>query len=120
MLIMRRFTLPCRWAATALLLSSLFVLLGAPVCQSERCPMAAGQRAACRAMGLDCCRDKGGAVSHGSHLAPALAPAVLPGGTQALTGPDSDVAGSRSSPPNAAPAVVQGVGLFTLFAVFRI
>jgi hypothetical protein len=120
MIVMRRFAAPCHWAATVLLLSSLLVLLGAPVCESDSCPMSASQRATCRAMGLDCCQAKGGAVSHSSPQAPALAPALAPGCTPTLAAQDQGSAGASSSLPDAAPAVLQGVGLFTLLAVFRI
>lgn len=111
---------PCRRAATALLLSSVLVLLGAPVCESDSCPMGAAQRLTCRSMGLECCQAKGGAVSHGSAQAPALEPALAGGGAPALPAKDQGIADAAASLPDAAPAVVQGVGLFTLLAVFRI
>lgn len=102
-----------------LLLSSLALLFGVPVCVSDGCPMNASQRAVCRAMGLDCCQAKGGAVSHSSPPAPALAAALAPG-TPTLAGQDQASRNAGSSLPDAAPAVLQGVGLFTLLAVFRI
>jgi hypothetical protein len=104
----------------AFLLSGLLLLLGAPVCQSDSCPMRASQRARCRAMGLDCCQAKGGAVGHAAPQAPALAAALAPGCVPVLGPQDQGAAGASSSLPDAAPAVLQGVGLFTLLAVFRI
>src|SRR5579864_3117127 len=120
MAVMRRLSLPCRWAATVLLLSTVLTLLGAPVCQSKRCPMGAAQRATCRAMGLDCCRDKGGAVSHATPQAPVLSPALAASCTPPLAARAQGAVDARSSLTDAAPAVIQGVGLFTLLAVFRI
>ncbi|HYL05515.1 MAG TPA: hypothetical protein VE075_05725 [Thermoanaerobaculia bacterium] len=117
---MRRLPSACRWAATVLVLSSLLTLLGAPVCESDSCPMSASQRAACKAMGRECCQGKGGAVSHASPRAPAPAAALAGGGLPMLAVQDQGAAGSVSSLPDAAPAVLQGVGLFTLLAVFRI
>src|SRR5271169_3627596 len=119
MIVMRELA-ACRWAATVLLLSSLVLLLGAPVCESDSCPMSASQRAACRAMGRDCCQGKAGGVSHASQPAPVLEAALAPGCTPAFTGQDRGAADASSSLPDAAPAVLQGVGLFTLLAVFRI
>ena len=102
-----------------LLLSSLALLFGVPVCVSDGCPMSASQRAVCRAMGLDCCQAKGGAVSHSSPPAPALAATLAPG-APALAGQERGSGNRASSLPDASPAVLQGVGLFTLLAVFRI
>lgn len=120
MILMRRFAPCCRWATTVLVLSGLLLLLGAPVCESDSCPMSASQRAKCRAMGLECCQGKGGGVSHASPQAPALAAALAAGCTATLAPRDQGAAGASSSLPDAAPAVLQGVGLFTLLAVFRI
>jgi hypothetical protein len=119
MILMRRFAPSCRWAATVLLLSGLLLLLGGPVCESDSCPMSVSQRAKCRTMGLDCCQGKGG-VSHASPQAPPLAPALAAGCAPTLAAQDQGAAGASSSLPAAAPAVLQGVGLFTLLAVFRI
>jgi hypothetical protein len=119
-ILMRRFAPSCRWAATVLLLSGLLLLLGGPVCESDSCPMSVSQRAKCRTMGLDCCQGKGGVVSHASPQAPPLAPALAAGCAPTLAAQDQGAAGASSSLPAAAPAVLQGVGLFTLLAVFRI
>jgi hypothetical protein len=109
-----------RWALALLLLSVPLALFGAPVCQSERCPMSAARRAACRATGLDCCRNQSGSVSHAPVHALAPAPATAAGGTPDLGAEDQPAGTASSSQLDAAPAVIQGVGLFTLLAVFRI
>ena len=117
---MRRLAAACRWAATVFVLGSLFFLPGGTVCESNRCPMSASQRATCRAMGRACCPGNGGAISHESPQAPVLEPALAAGCVPTLAGQDRRAADARSSLPDAAPAVLQGVGLFTLLAVFRI
>lgn len=102
-----------------LVLSGALLLAAAPVCASDRCPMGAAQRATCRAMGLDCCQSRRGSLSHASPQAPALAPALAPGRAAEIATGDGAVTASPSL-PDAMPAMVQGVGLFTLLAVFRI
>jgi len=117
---MMRFTSLLR-ATTAILLSgAVLLLLGLPVCSSEACPMAKMDRALCRAMGLDCCGASSGRLSHNSAqvAAPDLAASVM-----ALAAAAAPAAGAGRDPSllaPAAPAVIQGVGLHTLFAVFRI
>jgi hypothetical protein len=105
---------------TAPLVASLLLLLATPVCDSDRCPMSATQRAACRSMGLDCCQTQGGAVSHTSPHAQVLVAALAPAGAAVVAERDRGGARASSALPDAAPAVVQGVGLYTLLAVFRI
>ena len=107
-------------ASAALTVAALLIaFLGAPVCFSSACPMSGAQRAACKAMGRECCGTKGGQVTH-APVAPALVLAAVPG-AQALAAPATETAPfDGSSRPVAAPAVTQGVGLFTLFAAFLI
>ena len=116
------YTLPVKTlrTATALFLgTALLLLLGTPVCSSSACPMNAAERAVCKAMGRDCCGTQGGPTAHGS-VAPApdlaVAPAALAASTPTLA---TDVFHPPTG-PDAAPAVIQGVGLFTLLAVFLI
>jgi hypothetical protein len=102
---------------------AVLLLLGLPVCSSAACPMAQSgkmDRALCRAKGLDCCGASAGRVSHGSPelAAPDLAASVVALATAAA--PAAATAGDSSRLAPAAPAVIQGVGLHTLFAVFRI
>jgi hypothetical protein len=105
------------------LAAALLLLLEAPICSSSACPMKAGGRAICLAvgtMGMDCCQGASG------HLAPSPAGALQPDLALAAAGSLTAPAPSGSLPVSprqdapAAPAIVQGVGLFTLFAVFLI
>lgn len=108
-------------ASIVLTIAALLIgFLGVPVCSSSACPMSGAERAACKAMGRECCGTKGGEVSH-APVVPALvlaaAPAVL-----ALAAPAAATAAvaDLSKEIAAAPAILQGVGLFTLFDVFLI
>ena len=108
-------------AAIALaLVTALLGFLGLPVCFSAACPMSGTERSACKAMGRECCGTKGGQVSH----APAVPAPVLAAGlavpSLAVPAAVTAVAFAGLSGAIAAPAVLQGVGLFTLFAVFLI
>jgi len=108
-------------AATAVLMAgAVLLLLGLPICSSSACPMAKMDRGLCRAMGLDCCRAAAGRVSHDSPrlASPDLALSVQAVVAAAAPATLTDRDPSRLAP--AAPAVIQGVGLHTLFAVFRI
>jgi hypothetical protein len=108
-------------AATAVLLAAaVLLLLGLPVCSSAACPMAKMDRGLCRAMGLDCCRAGTGRVSHDS---PRIASPELAASVQAVVAAAVAATAADRDPAwlaPAAPAVIQGVGLHTLFAVFRI
>ncbi len=108
-------------AATAVLLAgAVLPLLGLPVCSSVACPMAKMDRGLCRAMGLDCCRAGAGRVSHDS---PRLAPPDLAAAVQAVAAAAAPASRADRGPSRlapAAPAVIQGIGLHTLLAVFRI
>ena len=108
-------------AAAALVVASLLIaFLGVPVCFSSACPMSGAERAACKAMGRECCGTQGGQVSH-APVAPALVLAAAPAGL-ALAAPATATAvfAGLSREIAAAPAILQGVGLFTLFDVFLI
>jgi hypothetical protein len=120
---MRRFTTLLRATTAVLMAAAVLLLLGLPVCSSAACPMAQSgkmDRALCRAMGLDCCGASAGRVSHGS---PLLASPDLAASAMALVTVVRPAAATSCDPSllaPAAPAVIQGVGLHTLFAVFRI
>lgn len=104
----------------SVLVTAMTAFLGLPVCYTAACPMSGADRAACRAMGRECCGTRGGQVSHTPAMpAPVLAaaPAVA---SLAVPAAAAAHAASSSTMPLAAPAVLQGVGLFTLFAVFLI
>jgi hypothetical protein len=98
----------------------LLAFLGAPVCFSSACPMSGAERAACKAMGRECCGTQGGQVSH-APVAPALVLAAFPAAL-ALAAPTVEPArfADRSGTIAAAPAILQNVGLFTLFDAFLI
>ena len=98
----------------------LIAFLGVPMCFSSACPMSGAERAACKSMGRECCGTKGGQVSHAPVVpAPLLAaaPAAL-----AIAAPAVEAAAfvDLSREIAAVPAILQGVGLFTLFDVFLI
>jgi hypothetical protein len=109
-------------ASAALTVAALLLgFLGAPVCFSSACPMSGAERAACKAMGRECCGTQGGLISH-APAAPVLVLAAVPAAL-ALTAPEVEPAAfaDRSGTTIAvAPAILQGVGLFTLFDVFLI
>lgn len=108
-------------ASAALTVTALLIaFLGAPVCFSSACPMSGAERAACKAMGRECCGTQGGQVSH-APVAPALVLAAVPVAL-ALAAPAVEPAtfADRSGTIAAAPAILQNVGLFTLFDVFLI
>jgi hypothetical protein len=101
------------------LVTVLAAFAGLPVCFSSACPMSAAERAACKAMGRECCQTKGGQVSH-SPAAPAPALATAPTDLALAAPAGSEAAFSHLAQPAADPAIVQGIGLFTLHAVFLI
>lgn len=101
------------------LMAALVPLLGLPLCSSEACPMSDMERAACKAMGRECCGTKGQVSHPPSAPVPVLAagPAI-----PSLAVPAALETGAFAalSLAIALPAVLQDVGLFTLFAVFLI
>lgn len=101
----------------AFLAACFAVLFGAPLCLSDACPMSARERQTCKTMGRDCCGNGTGQLSH----APAapLPPAAATTLAATVVPPPAAAALPRQAPVPAA-AIVQGIGLFTLFAVFLI
>jgi hypothetical protein len=113
--------LPLLRALSALgLVACLLLLARVPACDSESCRMSKSARAACREMGLDCCKPSAERFARASAQPPLpdllLAPVDYLG-VAAVTG---FLPAPRRSAPLPAPAIVQGVGLHTLFAVFLI
>jgi hypothetical protein len=101
---------------TVLLLS----FLGVPVCFSSACPMSGAERAACKAMGRECCGTKGGQVSH-APMVPALVLAAAPVALAlAVPAKEPSPFAALFHRVTIAPAILQGVGFFTLFDVFLI
>jgi hypothetical protein len=108
-------------ASAALTVTALLLpFLGAPLCFSSACPMSGAERAACKTMGRECCGTQGGQISH-APVAPALVLAAVPAAL-ALAAPatETSIVADLSKEIAAAPAILQGVGLFTLFDVFLI
>lgn len=79
--------------------------------------MSARERQTCRLMGRECCHNGAGQLSH----APAAPlPPVVPTTLAALAAPPPPAVALPSQFPVAPAAIVQGIGLFTLFAAFLI
>lgn len=118
--------LPLLRALSALVLvASLLLLARVPDCDSESCRMSRSARAACREMGLDCCKASAERFAHAS-AQPQLPDLVLAAVDHlGVAGIAANAATAGSLPARRtellpAPAIVQGVGFYTLFAVFLI
>lgn len=122
--------LPLLRALSALVLvASLLLLARVPDCDSESCRMSRSARAACREMGLDCCKPSAERFAHAS-AQPQLPDLALASvdhlGTAGIAANAANAANAGSLPDRRrtellpAPAIVQGVGFYTLFAVFLI
>jgi hypothetical protein len=108
---------PVRAAVALFLAVGLVALLGTPLCFSAACPMSAADRPACKAMGGECCGNRSGQLSHAPAApAPPLVAPALP----RVVPPAAVSPAALDLGPAALPAIVQGIGLFTLFAVFLI
>ena len=106
-----------RPVAAVFLAASFAVLFGAPLCFSDACPMSATERQSCRRMGRECCGNGTGQLSH----APAVPSSPVAATTlAAMVAPPPLAAALPRQVPVAPAAIVQGIGLFTLFAVFLI
>jgi hypothetical protein len=80
--------------------------------------MSATERQACRRMGRECCGNGTGQLSH-APAAPMPPAATTTPAMAAMVAPPLAAALPRHAPvPHA--AIVQGIGLFTLFTVFLI
>jgi len=71
---------------------------------------------ACRSLGSDCCQPAGERTAH----APVQAPPPAPASSLSEAAFLSPAPEHCSPEPSAAPAILQGVGLHTLLAVFLI
>jgi hypothetical protein len=106
--------------ATLGLVACLLLLSRVPVCAEKTCPMAKLARAACRELGLDCCKTAGERFAHAS-VQPQLPDLfVAPTAGFAAVAVAEPLPAPPRTAPLPAPAVLQGVGLHTLFAVFLI
>jgi hypothetical protein len=106
-----------RPVAAVFLAASFAAFVGAPLCFSEGCPMSATERQVCRRMGRECCGNGTGQLSH-AQAAPL--PPVATTTLAARVVPPPLAAAPPKQAPVAAAAIVQGIGLFTLFTVFLI
>jgi hypothetical protein len=77
-------------------------------------------KAACKELGSDCCQNSGVRVPHSPVQAPPPDPAIAAVTSAADLPAPGLVRLVAATGPAAAPAVLQGVGLFTLFATFLI
>jgi hypothetical protein len=112
---------PALRALSALaLVASLLLLARVPDCDSGSCRMSISARAACREMGRDCCKSSTERFAHAS-AQPQLPDLVLspidPVGEAPAVG---FLPILHRVAPLPAPAIVQGLGFYTLFAVFLI
>jgi hypothetical protein len=98
----------------------LAFLLQTPLCSPKVCSMSGARMAACEAMGGDCCQETGAQMPRSSAPAQIQAP---PPGPVSLVAAEVSASLARErgfGEPYAAPAILQGIGLHTLFAVFLI
>ena len=102
------------------LAASLVVALIVPPCADEVCPMDRAAKAACKELGSDCCQTSGERVPHSPVQVPPPDPAIAAVTSAADLPAPGLVRLVAATGPAAAPAVLQGVGLFTLFAAFLI
>lgn len=107
---------PIRDLAVLALIGALAFLLQTPLCAPEICPMReARMSGACKPLGMDCCQTAGERTSPASIVeAPLLAPTVV---SEPILCPAPE---PGSPEPSAAPSILQGVSLHTLFGVFLI
>ena len=102
------------------LMASLVVAIIVPPCADEVCPMDRAAKAACEELGSDCCQTSGARVPHSPVLVPPPDPAIAAAAPAAGMPTPGLIRLVAATGPAAAPAVLQGVGLFTLFSVFLI
>ena len=94
----------------------LALLLRTPLCAPEVCSMdQAAMAAACSRLGSDCCHPTGQTHAPVQVPPPAPLPSIV---SAAVAAGPAPVHGCPE--PSAAPAILQGVGLHTLLAVFLI
>jgi hypothetical protein len=97
----------------------LAFLLQTPLCSPKVCSMSGAKMAACEALGGDCCQGSSTRAARSS--VPAQVQAPPPSPVSLAAEEVSALSRERGfQEPFAAPAILQGVGLHTLFAVFLI
>lgn len=98
------------------LAATLVVALIVPPCVDEVCPMDRAVKAACRELGSDRCQTSGVRAPHSPVQVPPPDPAIAAVASTADLPTPGLVRLVAATGPAAAPAVLQGVGLFALFA----
>ncbi|HXU30341.1 MAG TPA: hypothetical protein VN851_07180 [Thermoanaerobaculia bacterium] len=111
-------TLLRRVAVLALLLGASYSSMPGMVCGTDRCPMDAVARQACKKMGGDCC--PGATRAERAPLPPAPSFAALPSAPAVPVPVRSEPASVASWRPVNASALHPEIGRFTLFAAFLI
>lgn len=99
------------------LMASLIDTIIVPPCADEVCPIDRAAKAACEELGSDDCRTSGVRVPHSPVLVRPPDPAIAVAAPAAGTPTPGLVRLVAATGPAAAPAVLQGVGLFTLSAL---
>jgi hypothetical protein len=118
---MARRSFPSRALAAIFLAASIVLSLSVPLCADEVCPMSqAAKAAACKELGMDCCKPSSERVPHSPVQVPPPDPAVAAQPPLAATPTSCPARVQSTLEPATAPAIIQGVGFFTLFAVFLI
>jgi len=82
--------------------------------------MSAAQRAACKAMGRECCQPRGAGVAHAPTLAGPLLAISSPVVSVAVPVAHPAAVGSEFAASVLYPALLHEIGLFTLFSAFLI
>ena len=96
------------------LAASLVVALTIPPCADEVYPKDRAVKAACKELGSDCCQTSGVRVPHSPVQVPPPDPAIAAVTSTADMPAPGLVRLVAATGPAAAPAVLQGVGLFAL------
>jgi len=102
------------------LVACLLLLARVPACDSGSCRMSPSARTACREMGLDCCKPSAERFARASAQPPLPDLLLAPVDHLRIATVTGFLPALHRSAPLPAPAIVQGVGLYTLFAVFLI
>lgn len=97
------------------LIGVLVLMLGIPLCTEEVCPTEeAGAMLACEEPGMDCCQQSGVPAPHIPVPTPPPGPAMAAAASAADMPAPSLIRVFPATGPATAPAVIQGVGFFTL------
>jgi hypothetical protein len=113
--------LTSRAASSIFLIGVLVFLLHTPLCADDVCRMdEAAKMAACEELGGDCCQTTGDTTPHTPVPAPPPVLGLAAGSSPSARPIPCTARTLAATGPAAAPAVLQGVGIFTLHASFLI